>query len=151
MAQTSNNNIGIFNGGIDTFVKRWKARAFEVLSKVADDVIIFIEGGGTIPVYTGNLQDSTGIGIYIDGVLVKFKPNPIADLPQTHNGKTVYGSTELDRALELGTSEFATGIWIVLFSSVPYALQVQERTNFFSQDVAEDLLKQFLKSEELLR
>lgn len=145
------NNIQIFNGGIDAFVKRWNARVFEILSKVADDVIIFIEGGGTIPVYTGNLQDSTGIGIYIDGVLSKFKPNSIATVAQTHNGKTVYGSTDLDRALELATSEFSTGIWIVLFSSVPYAMKVEERTDFFSENVAEDLLKQFLKSEELLK
>lgn len=146
------NNIQMFNGGIYAFVKRWKARAFEVLSKVADDVIIFIEGGGTIPVYTGNLQDSTGIGIYIDGVLSKFKPISIATGAQrSDEGKTVIGSTELDRALELGATRFNTGVWIVLFSSVPYAFKVEERTDFFSQSVAQDLLTQFLKAEKLLR
>lgn len=149
MAQT--HNVEVIKKGAEKFIERLKKNIFSVLSSVADDVVIFIQGGGSIPVYTGNLQDSTGIGIYFDGVLTKFKPIKIANVAQNDNGKTIVGTTELDKALEMAVTRFNKGIWIVLFSAVPYAFKVEERTNFFSQDVAKDLLEQFLKYEKLLR
>lgn len=104
-----------------------KAKIASMLSRVADWMITYIEdafegetGSEQFPVYSANLHDATGIGVYMDGVMTAYKPTQRAVEP--NDG--VLGATELDRALNEATNQFATGIWIVLFSAVPYAYEV---------------------------
>lgn len=104
-----------------------KAKIAEVLNRVADWMVTYIEdafeepyGTYQFPVFSANLHDATGIGVYIDGVMTAYKPTQRAIV----ENDGVFGSTELDKALSESTSQFATGIWIVLFSAVPYASHV---------------------------
>lgn len=104
-----------------------KAKISAMLGRVADWMVTYIEdafegpyGTNQFPVFSANLHDATGIGVYIDGVMTAYKPTQRAIV----ENDGVFGSTELDKALSESTSQFATGIWIVLFSAVPYASHV---------------------------
>lgn len=121
-----------------------EARIEKVFRQVAEDVIVFIEGANEIPIYTGNLADSTGLGIYRNGVLTSYLPTKKAVEPQTFGyNQNVWGADELQRALNVSATEFATGIWLVLFSAVPYALFIEDKYNYFEDGVVQDLLQQF--------
>lgn len=86
-------------------------------------------GGGNVifPVWDSHLRDATGVGIYVDGALTAYKPTRkgLAKNPQSYNGDdNIIGSERLDDALKAASGEFSNGIWIVLFSAVPYAYKV---------------------------
>jgi len=109
------------------------------------------KGGGTdvFPFWFGHLHDATGVGVYVDGVLMSYKPTNRGkgsqndNETQTHN---IIGTEYLENALQEASGEFANGIWIVLFSAVPYAYKVNTKGSpwhrgigFF--DTLEDTLK----------
>lgn len=100
------------------------------LKSIADQVMSIVKE--SIPYDTGNLMDSTGIGIYVNGILSDFRYENQATVPQTFHGKEVWGKKTLDKALSLGSSIYISGVWIVLFSTVPYALYQDRLSGFFS-------------------
>lgn len=114
------------------------ARLLNVLYKVAQDVMEYIDSQKVIPIYTGNLKDATGIGVYSNGVLEKYVPSQIATVPQSsgfhhRNEYDIWGHQYLSDALEAASKEeYGKGIWIVLFSAVPYAFYIEDRDAFFS-------------------
>ena len=114
------------------------ARLLNVLYTVAQDVMEYIDSQKVIPIYTGNLKDATGIGVYQNGVLKKYVPSRIATVPQSSgfhykNEYDIWGHQYLSDALEAASKEgYSKGIWIVLFSAVPYAFYIEDRDAFFS-------------------
>ena len=114
------------------------AELLNVLYTVAQDVMEYIDSRKVIPIYTGNLKDATGIGVYRNGVLKKYVPSRIAAVPQSsgfhhRNEYDIWGHQYLSDALEAASKEeYGKGIWIVLFSAVPYAFYIEDRDAFFS-------------------
>ena len=113
-------------------------RLLNALYTVAQDVMEYIDSQKVIPIYTGNLKDATGIGVYNEGKLVKYVPSKIATRPQSsgfhhRNEYDIWGHQYLSDALEAASKEeYGKGIWIVLFSAVPYAFYIEDRDAFFS-------------------
>lgn len=113
-------------------------RLLNVLYTAAQDVMDYIDSQKVIPIYTGNLKDATGIGVYCNGVLKSYVPSQIATRPQSsgfhhRNVYDIWGHQYLSDALEAASKEdYSKGIWIVLFSAVPYAFYIEERDGFFS-------------------
>lgn len=104
-----------------------KPQLVAVLKEVAKWMVGAIEGdfelpigNNQFPVWSANLRDSTGVGVYVDGVVESFVPTKKA----TKDNDGAVGSELLASALGEATGEFAGGIWIVLFSTVPYAYKV---------------------------
>lgn len=114
------------------------ARLLNVLYTAAQDVMEYIDSQKVIPIYTGNLKDATGIGVYRNGVLKSYVPSQIATRPQSSgfhhkNVYDIWGHQYLSDALEAASKEeYGKGIWIVLFSAVPYAFYIEDRDAFFS-------------------
>ena len=113
-------------------------RLLNVLYTAAQDVMDYIDSQKVIPIYTGNLKDATGIGVYHNGVLKSYVPSQIATRPQSsgfhhRNVYDIWGHQYLSDALEAASKEeYGKGIWIVLFSAVPYAFYIEDRDAFFS-------------------
>ena len=131
------NNKVVGNKINDFFDKATEALLKEIY-KVAEDVMEYIDSQKVIPIYTGNLKDATGIGVYSNGVLKKYVPSRIATVPQSSgfhhkNEYDIWGHQYLSDALEAASKEeYGKGIWIVLFSAVPYAFYIEDRDAFFS-------------------
>ena len=125
-------------------------RLLNVLYTVAQDVMEYIDSQKVIPIYTGNLKDATGIGVYRNGVLKKYVPSRIATVPQSsgfhhRNEYDIWGHQYLSDALEAASKEeYGKGIWIVLFSAVPYAFFIEARDRYFS-DIRDVMLNKILK------
>lgn len=112
----------------------------ETLGRVADWMVGVIdgdfqpatyEGGGSnqFPIWEGQLRDSTGVGVYVDGAMTAYKPTAIGRYKQASgwndaSARGIVGTNYLDEALAAATTEFSTGVWIVLFSTVPYAYHI---------------------------
>lgn len=133
MSNHSAHNSRAFKLGLKRFAEtEVKAKLEAMLRGVAQLLVSYIDGGFTppygtmqFPVYTGNLHDATGVGVYIDGRLSGYIPTAIAVEQQTDKGRIgIDGHVNLTLALQAATSRFAEGIWIVLFSTVPYAYRV---------------------------
>lgn len=131
------NNKVVGNKINDFFDKATEALLKEIY-KVAEDVMEYIDSQKVIPIYTGNLKDATGIGVYHNGVLKSYVPSQIATRPQSSgfhhkNVYDIWGHQYLSDALEAASKEdYSKGIWIVLFSAVPYAFYIEDRDAFFS-------------------
>ena len=139
--------------------KKLKPDLVTTLRSVAEYMIDVIDGGfqpvaykgdggnNQYPIWYGQLHDSTGVGVYIDGALRDYRPTNIGWRKQhTEDESGIVGSEKLDEALAAATTMFPTGIWIVLFSAVPYAMEINEEgskwgrgRNFF--DTLADTLK----------
>lgn len=77
-----------------------------------------------IPVYTGNLLDSTGVGLYMDGRLIATAVgNEVADIPQTYKGQEYYGRNLLQDALNQ-TLDIGHGLVLRIFSASPIASKI---------------------------
>lgn len=84
-------------------------------------------GNGDFPVWFGQMHDATGVAIYNDGAIIKFLPTKKAldSQPQSNNGVNhIIGSQWLETAMSEASGMCSKGLWIVLFSSVPYAFKV---------------------------
>ena len=125
-------------------------RLLNVLYTAAQDVMDYIDSQKVIPIYTGNLKDATGIGVYRNGVLKRYVPSQIATRPQSsgfhhRNVYDIWGHQYLSDALEAASKEdYSKGIWIVLFSAVPYAFFIEARDRYFS-DIRDVMLNKILK------
>ena len=82
-------------------------------------------GDGNLPFYTGNLRDSTGLGLYYEGSLIKLIPPKKATKTQNCKGyRKISGSTFIQQALS-DASAYPTGLWVVLYSTIPYAVRIE--------------------------
>lgn len=130
-----NNNQAVLEAGLrDYYEKHIKPELISVLRSVASQMVEIIDGNfklpaGTdnYPVYTGNLHDATGVGVYVDGKVISFLPTEYANSPQMNletNEENIVGREELEQAIDEASATFSTGIWIVIFSAVSYAYKV---------------------------
>lgn len=123
-------NVAVLKDGITLFVNKKKTEIEAALKKVAFEFITKIETGEIpIPVYTGNMSDATGLGLYVDGRMSAFLPFPIAIQkqstgPSLGGRRAVDGHQFLAASIREGQTVFTTGIWIVLYSAVPYATKI---------------------------
>lgn len=131
MANHTAHNSKVFKVGVEQYAERViKVKLEAVLRGIAQKIADFIDGyfakgDEYFPLWTANLHDATGVGVYIDGRLSAYVPTPKASSPQEYNGiEGIIGSECLQQALTEATTTFSTGIWFVLFSAVPYAYEV---------------------------
>ena len=102
------------------------------LRKIAVDMVDEIDGNlwnndDTFPIWTSNLHDSTGIAVYDYGAITSFIPPQYAAVAQKYgNIQDIWGSQYLKDFMNENASKFSKGIWIVLFSAVPYAGYVND-------------------------
>ena len=121
----------------------------EMLKEVAQKVVNEIDTITSIPQYTGNLRDSHGVGVYINGSLSSYIPTKVATKPQRYGGHgrneiNIWGNEYLSQALKDATTDFSEGIWIVLFAAVPYAFFINEnhsKAGFFD-DIADTIVNE---------
>lgn len=134
-----------------------KKALVKMLTNVAERIVAYIDDGARIPEHTGNLGDATGVGVYVDGALSSYVPTKRATKKQKSgfhytNEYGIDGSEYLTRAIADAAGDFSKGIWIVLFSAVPYAyflnkpelvgnLQGRVEGNFFGE-IADALVEE---------
>ena len=135
-------NSKIIRDGLERHAKRMADEyILPALFRVADETVIYIEGGGVVPVDTSNLKDSTGVGVYYDGSLQKYIPIQDAIVPR----EGVWGTDQISTALAMASTMFSTGIWLVLMSTMPYAVKVDlSHANWFSDTLVNDLKDRIL-------
>ena len=133
MSDYTAHNSKVFKVGLNDYAERViKAKLVAMLKNVAQTLVGVIDGSfvmpdGTtqFPVDTANLHDATGVGVYADGTIQHFIPTARATKAQSDGGvKGIYGSPLLQAAISNGATQFSKGIWIVLFSTVPYAYKI---------------------------
>lgn len=145
MADYTAHNSKVFKARLKNFTEREiKTPLVAMLREVAQGIVNAIDeafgsfnppkvpfaGNSQFPVWYGQLHDATGVGVYVNGALSQFLPTKKAldSQTQSHNGVTgIIGSESLRLALSEASATFSKGIWIVLFSAVPYAYKVNEQ------------------------
>lgn len=136
-----------------------KPELVAILSEIARKLVDYIENDARIPEYSSNLRDATGVGVYVDGSLATYAPTKKATKNQKsgfhyRNEYGIDGSEYLTRAIADAGTSFSDGIWIVLFSAVPYAyflnkpelvgnLQGKVEGNFFGE-ISDHMLSEIL-------
>lgn len=142
-------NQDVFKKALEEHRNALEKRMANVFHELAEGVIGIINASDFKPMYTANLADSTGLGVYFNGMLKEYVPLPRANEPQEYNGALVWGQDSLEQALFEASQTYTSGIWVVLFSAVPYAFKVDKegttRTveGYFSQELVPDMLNQF--------
>lgn len=131
MSDYTAHNSKVFKVGLNDYAERIiKAKLEAVLRGIAKQIVAFVEGNfakgdENFPVWSANLRDATGVGVYIDGRLSSYLPTPNATEPQEYNGiEGIVGSECLKQAVNEAATTFSKGIWFVLFSAVPYAYHI---------------------------
>ena len=136
MSDYTAHNSKVFKVGLNDYAERViKAKLVAMLKSVAQTLVGVIDGNfvmpdGTtqFPVDTANLHDATGVGVYADGAIQHFIPTARATKAQSDGGvKGIFGSPLLQAAISNGATQFSKGIWIVLFSTVPYAYKINKK------------------------
>ena len=135
-------NQKLFEAGLKKYAEKTiKPMLSEILARVARNIVAYVGksfqpfgyyGGGNemFPIWTSNLRDATGVAVYIDGVMTSYQPTELGIEQQVHKGDfSIIGAERFEEAVNLALTDYSTGIWIVLFSAVPYAYDV---TNFGS-------------------
>lgn len=137
MSDYTAHNSKVFKVGLNDYAERViKAKLEAVLREVAQKMVAAIDnafvpftqyGGGTtqFPVWEGQLHDATGVGVYVDGRVSSYIPTAKGFNPQFDREEDgIVGSERLQQALKSAATQFSKGIWIVVFSAVPYAYKV---------------------------
>lgn len=158
-------NRKVFSKGLKAFAKEISDELMDKLAVVAQRMVEMIDGNfapidvenypsgnDEFPVWTANLHDATGVGVYRDGALTGYVPTKFAKWKQSDGDtKNIDGFEELQNAIQEGAAEYGQGIWIVLFSAVPYAYRINEEgssagrgADFFNK-TAEGMLNEVLK------
>lgn len=126
-ASRTEHNLKVLRDGCREFllVKK-KKQLVAILTDLATKLVNYIESEARIPEYSSNLRDATGVGVYVDGALISYVPTKRATKNQKsgfhyRNEYGIDGSAYLTQAIVDASTRFAKGIWIVLFSAVPYA------------------------------
>ena len=133
MSDYTAHNLSVIKVGLRDFAeKEAKKEVVRRMRIIARKMLDLIERGfypksWQFPEWTANLHDATGIGIYIDGHLDKYMPVQRADTPQeSASGEQIWGTRELSEALTNTSTTFAKGLWLVMFSAVDYAEQIED-------------------------
>lgn len=130
------NDFDNFKSDVDLMVE-------DILYKTADAMIAYIDSSDIIPIDTHNLKDSTGVGVYRNGVLKKLKLKKFT-LPRGAKeakmwyGVAMWGEDMIDQLLDAGVSRYGVGDHIVLMSAMPYAIEVDE--GYFNEGFFTDVL-----------
>lgn len=126
-----------------------RPKLVSMLKEVAQKIANEVDNITSIPNYTGNLRDSHGVGVYVNGSLSSFIPTKTATKAQSsgfhgRNEYGIWGNEYVSRALQDATLDFADGIWIVLFAAVPYAFYINEtHTNAgFFDEIADTIVSE---------
>ena len=129
----ASHNSKVFKAGLEQYkVRVMKQQLLTVLKSVAQTMVSIIDGSFTMPdgsvtfpVWSANLHDATGVGVYSDGAIQYFMPTKKATSPQRIGlDNNIWGASYLQMAISNGSSKFSKGIWLVLFSSIPYAYEI---------------------------
>ncbi|MBO7220849.1 MAG: hypothetical protein J6V21_06670 [Alistipes sp.] len=152
-------NNKVFQKAIAEHRAKLEKSLISVFDWLANEIVDYIEAFSEIesmPYYTANLADSTGVGLYLDGTLVVYMPTQKATEPQDYRGVGgIWGTEYLYDALVAGQTNFNKGVWAVLFSSVPYAIKVDDfgtthrdgststPAGYFSDRLTAEMLKNF--------
>ncbi len=129
------NDFDNFKSDIDLMVE-------DILYKTADAMIAYIDSSDIIPIDTHNLKDSTGVGVYRNGVLKKFTMPRRAEEAKIIDGIAMWGEDMIDQLLDAGVSRYGVGDNIVLMSTMPYAEEVDEgyfNAGFFTDVLSTEL------------
>lgn len=168
----SGKNAMVLTVGIKKFAEtEAKRRILKVCEDVAQHMVWAIDGafqpphppGGVFggndkfPVWTDNMHDATGVGIYDDGKCYKYIPTKRAEKPQNHRKiKNIWGNAYLEDALSQGATKYSKGIWFVVFCAVPYAETVhylgspRDRGVDFFDKFSEDALYSIIQGLEIM-
>lgn len=125
-------NAGAFRNTLAVFVKAQRQQFLEILFRAAQNFVGAVNNGTlSIPVYTGNLKDSTGVAIYDNGVLQQYLPTKTATKKQNMGGgfigvkwSQIDGRDFLVKSIAEGATTFIDGIWFVVYAAVPYAYKI---------------------------
>lgn len=100
--------------------------AIAELYKVHSDGFKGERGTHQFPKWSGALAASTGAAIYCNGVFDSFVPNVAANIEVQYDeyGNEIDGRALLESAIAAGATQYTKGIWIVLYSTVPYAAKI---------------------------
>lgn len=153
-------NQKLFEAGLKKYAdKTIKPMLEAMLKRIADWMVDIIdgkfepfsyEGGGTdkFPVWYGNLHDFTGIGVYVDGKLSYYSRPAMRSMGSDEATFEELGVEDpLESALRVSLTDFANGMWIVLFSAVPYAYKLNVKGSKWGRgigffDELEDYLRE---------
>ena len=130
------------HGSFDDFTLDVRVFAEQILFDTAEAMVNYIDSSDIIPVDTHNLKDSTGVGVYQDGAIRRFIMSRRAEVQKNIGGANVWGTDVLIGLLEAGVSRYGIGDHIVLFSAMPYAIEVDEgyfNAGFFTDVLSTEL------------
>lgn len=118
-------------------LKKVTTRTIRTASTVCNDFTASLGKRKEIPIYTGNLLDSTGAAMYHRGRIVVLRlPAQTATSPQRAKGrKSIWGTKEFIEMRNDGLSRFPRGLVCVLYSAVPYAKLVNTRGAVRTKDI----------------
>lgn len=146
-------NNKVFQKAIAEHRAKLELKLQKMFNALANDIVDFIEGFGEMdgmPYFTANLADGTGVGVYLNGHLMAYMPTQNATEPQDYGSiSDIWGREYLFDALFAAETDYPKGIWCVLFSTVPYAIEIdREGTDhtaegFFSETLKDELLSNF--------
>lgn len=131
-------NMAVINTNLQDYIERViNVQIRKMCDDIANKFVHYINesyapleprgGNEDYPVWTLNMRDSTGIGVYNNGRLTSYIPYALATEPQRSgfrgNIRNIWGTSYLQRALT-DSAKYNKGIWIVLFCAVPYAIDI---------------------------
>lgn len=138
MGEWTSHNRSLAKSKLQTFLNEKRKQLVSQLRANADAMVMQVDrgfspippyhGGGNeqYPVWEGQMRDSTGVGLYVEGRTEYFMPAPKARNTQFSDnyGNDIVGHELLNESITQGAATHPYGVWLVLYSSVPYAEQV---------------------------
>lgn len=154
-------NGKVFKVGLDNFAKNSVTpilieigkESAQLLVDFVDGKFVLPDGTTQFPVDTANLRDATGAAVYANGRTEYFVPTAKATKPQSYNGtKGLVGSDLLKTAIAAASTTYSSGVWVVIFSAVPYAFKINEQGSKIGRGVGFfEVLTQYILSEAIKR
>jgi hypothetical protein len=155
-------NQDVVERGMQMFLRQnVKPAIISKLTEVANEMVQYIDSG-VIPEWTANLHDATGVAVYTDGRIASYIPTKRATTNQRYgtqgfNWTNIDGTLFLTNAISEAASMFSSGIWIVVFSAVPYAYRVNEvgsprhRGQYFFEYTKDELTTKILSKLQVVK
>lgn len=114
----------------DNFKADVDALAEQILFDTAEAVLAYINSSDIIPIDTHNLKDSTGVGVYRNGVLRQFTMSRRAERARIINDVPIWGEDMIEQLLNTGMTKYSNGDYIVMMSTMPYAEDVDDSSKY---------------------